>query len=78
MLMRPPICDVCDREFDPDREGGLLYFKETIEGRAFDKRVDEEGITGHPPDAGWFCGRHYKKARKLLDLTIDEALKELR
>ena len=78
MFMRPPICDVCDREFDPDREGGLLYFKETPEGRAFDKRVEEEEIVGHPPDAGWFCGRHYKKARKLLHLTISEALKELR
>lgn len=76
--MRPPICEICNRDFNPDKEGGLLYFKETQEGRDFDRRVKEEGIVGHPPDAGWFCGKHYNKAEKLLHLTIREAMNKIR
>ena len=75
--MRPPICEICDRDFNPDSRSGLLYFKETSEGREFDKRVSEEGITGHPPDAGWFCEEHYGKAKKLTYLTLSEALKNI-
>ena len=33
--MRPPICEICDKEFDPDKESGLIDFKETSEGIAF-------------------------------------------
>ena len=75
--MRPPICEICDRDFNPDKEGGLLYFKETPEGRAFEKQVREEGIVGHPPDAGWFCGKHYDEAEKLLHLTFSEVIRIL-
>ena len=74
----PPICEVCSREFDPDREGGLIYFKETEEGRAFEEKAKEEGWTGHPPDAAWFCGEHYGEAEKLVHLTIDDAIKNLK
>jgi len=76
--MRPPICEICDLDFDPDNKIGLLYFKETLEGREFDKRVSEEGITGHPPDAGWFCEEHYTEDVKLIHLTISEVLKIIR
>jgi len=76
--MRPPICEICDQDFDPDSKSGLLYFKESQEGREFDRRVSEEGITGHPPDAGWFCEEHYHEAVKLTHLTIREALKIIR
>lgn len=72
--MRPPICEVCHKEFDPRNEGGLIFFKETVEGRAFHKKVEEEGITGHPPDAGWFCQNHYEEAEKRKHLTLGEAL----
>ena len=76
--MRPPICEICDRDFDPHKEGGLIDFKETPEGRAFDKRVAEEGIVGHPPDTGWFCGDHIEQARELTHLTISEACRKIR
>ena len=55
-----------------------MDFKETEEGREFDRRVEEEGITGHPPDSGWFCGKHYPKAEKLVHLALGEALRILR
>ena len=75
--MRPPICEICNKDFNPTKEGGLLYFKETPEGRAFEKRVKEEGIVGHPPDAGWFCGEHFKAAEKLVHLTLGEVIEKL-
>jgi hypothetical protein len=76
--MRPPICEVCDQDFPFDVEGGLLYFKETPEGREFDRRVREEAVTGHPPDAGWFCGKHYIQAKKLTHLTLSEAIQKIK
>jgi hypothetical protein len=76
--MRPPICEICDRGFNPDNEGGLIGFKKTSEGKAFDKRVTETGIVGHPPDTGWFCGTHYGKALEMKHLTINEAIKRIR
>ena len=75
--MRPPICEVCQKEFYPKKEGGLIFFKETAEGRAFHKRVEEEGITGHPPEDGWFCGDHYEEAEKRKHLTLGKALQNM-
>ena len=74
----PPICEICSREFDPDMEGGLIYFKETKRGRAFEKKAREEKWTGHPPDAAWFCGVHSEEAKKVVHLTIDDAIKILK
>jgi len=74
--MRPPICEICNKDFNSSKEGGLLYFKETPEGREFEKRVKEEGIVGHPPDAGWFCGEHYNEAEKLVHLTLGEVIEK--
>ena len=76
--MKPPICEICYRKFNPDEEGGLIFFKQTEKGKEFDRRVREEGITGHPPDAAWFCGLHSEEAKKLAHVTIDEAMKSLR
>ena len=78
IAMMPPICEICSREFDPDKEGGLIYFKETEKGRAFERRAKAEKITGHPPDAAWFCGAHYEEAEKIVHLTIDDAVKNLK
>jgi hypothetical protein len=71
--MKPPICDVCFKEFHPDKEGALVYFKETEKGREFERMAREEGMTGHPPDAEWYCGEHAHEAKKLVHLTLDEA-----
>jgi len=76
--MRPPICEVCNVRFDPNVEGGLLFFKKTRKGIEFNRKVAEEGFTGHPPDAGWFCGTHIEAAKKLSNLTINQALSVLR
>ena len=76
--MKPPICVICYRRFNPDDGGGLIYFKQTKKGREFDRLVKEEWITGHPPDAEWFCGAHSEEAKKLMYLTISEAEKTLK
>jgi len=76
--MKPPLCELCNREFNPDNEGGLIYFKKTKKGLDFDRRVRTEGITGHPPYAEWFCGSHCEEAKKLVHLTIDAAVKRLK
>ena len=76
--MLPPVCEICSREFNPDVEGELVYFRETERGRAFEKRAIEEKWADHPPDAAWFCGVHVAEARKLAHLTIDDALKTLK
>jgi len=73
----PPKWEICSKEFNPDKEGGLIYFKETEKGRAFERRAKVEKITGHPPDAAWFCGLHYKEAEKLLHLKMYNARKLL-
>lgn len=73
----PPICEICSKEFNPDKEGGLIYFKETEKGRAFERKAKAEKITGHPPDATWFCGLHYEEAEKLVNLKIGDAMKLL-
>lgn len=75
--MRPPICEICEKYFNPDEAGGLVYFKETEAGREFERKCREEGMVGHPPDAGWFCGEHVELAKNLKHLTIDEALEEI-
>ena len=74
----PPVCEICSREFDPDKEGGLIYFKETEEGRAFEVKAKGKKWTGHHPDAAWFCGSHHEEAEKLVPLTFDNAIKNLK
>ena len=38
----PPKWEICSKEFNPDKEGGLIYFKETEKGRAFERRAKTE------------------------------------
>jgi len=76
--MMPPICEICSREFNPDVIGGLIYFRETKRGRDFERRVSEEKWIRHPLDSAWFCGIHSGEAKKLVNLTIDDALKTIK
>lgn len=39
----------------------------------FEKRMEEIGGTGHPPDAEWFCKEHADAAAKYRHLTLAEA-----
>lgn len=73
--MLPPYCCICQRECGSER---LVTFRETEAGRVFARRVEEEGITGHPPDAQWFCDEHYELVKDLTDLTFPEALQAMR
>ncbi len=78
--MKPPICVLCGKDFRDSDEGDLVYFKKSDSDKAWDKLMDaqdQEGFTGHPPYAEWFCGEHYTEAKKLQNYTLEEALKIL-
>jgi hypothetical protein len=77
--MRPPVCDICDKDFDFTRDNcGLVYFKKRQSDIEWDKRMKKNSMTGHPPYARWFCPEHYSEAVKLSSLAVDEAIKKLR
>ena len=69
-MMKPPICIICNRRFNPQEEGGIIYFKK----RESDKEWDEREIVEHPPYAEWFCKEHIIQAENLSGLIIDEAM----
>ncbi|MEZ4825287.1 MAG: hypothetical protein R3C61_03190 [Bacteroidia bacterium] len=74
--MKPPICVVCGNDFGTDANNGrLVYFVRTPEDITWYERADQEGFTGHPPNAAWFCELHYNKAVTLTHLTLEEAIK---
>ena len=75
--MRPPICEICDRDLTAE-EGGLVYFKKRPSDVEWERRMKEENMVGHPPFAGWFCGLHYERAKELSHLPIDEAMAKIK
>lgn len=75
--MRPPICAVCDEEFESDG-GALVTFRRSAEDEAWYERFDEEELVGHPPNVDWFCHAHANDARRLSDLTLSEAMERIR
>lgn len=76
--MRPPICRLCDRKFTPGEGGELLSFRRS-EAEA-DREADHvtPGMTGHPPHKEWFCTDHVSEAREYTNLTLADALEQLR
>ena len=76
--MRPPICCICHKRLDNLDKGDLVYFKKRPSDKKWDKRMEKNGMVGHPPYAEWFCEDHYAKAKELKDLHIDKALKLLK
>ncbi|MCK5588462.1 MAG: hypothetical protein KAI34_07055 [Candidatus Lokiarchaeota archaeon] len=76
--MRPPICAICDKEFIDLEKGGLVNFKKRPSDIEWNKKMENEGMVGHPPYAEWFCEEHYTEAKELEHLTVDEAMKVLR
>ena len=74
--MKPPECCICDKRFFEG--GGIVYFVETQEDKIQNNRLREKGMTGHPPNAFWFCKDHIESAKELTNLTKLEALKLLR
>lgn len=81
--MRPPVCRICGRDFDPTEDGGSVSFRKTKdpwwEGRVDPEEVERSGPpTGHPAHVDWFCGEHVEEARELAHLEKSEALGRLR
>ena len=76
--MRPPECCICGKDMRMTDEGDLIYFKKRPEDEEWIKNMEENDMVGHPPYAEWFCADHYKNAKKLEHLTIDEAMDILR
>jgi len=76
--MKPPVCCVCQRSFDPPRRGDLVRFARTEADKQWDEDAKSKGFTGHPPYAEWFCDRHLAAARNLQYLTLEKALPALR
>lgn len=58
------MCEVCDERFEPP-EGALLTCRPTPSDLKWRQRAEAEGMVGHPPDTGWFCGEHADTARAL-------------
>ena len=75
--MMPPLCCICNKDFGPN-EGGLIYFTEDEDDKIANERLSQPGFVGHPPNAFWFCGKHYPAAKELSNLTKKEAFKILK
>jgi len=76
--MKPTICEICHKRFTPSDKAGVVYFRKSPGDIEWDKRVEEEGIIGHPPYAEWFCEIHHPQAKKMETLTRMEAMNEFR
>lgn len=77
--MKPPICQLCSKDFRENmEEGGLIYFQRTAENEQWHKQRREKGFTGHPPEAAWFCAAHFAAAREYSSLTLPEAIRKLK
>ena len=75
--MMPPLCCICHKSFESS-EGGLIYFTEDEDDKIANERLNQPGFVGHPPNAFWFCEKHYPSANKLSNLTKKEAFKVLK
>jgi len=75
--MRPPVCGICDHNLE-EKEGGVIYFKKRFSDKVWDSPMKRIHGTGHPPNAEWFCNKHYPRAKELQELTIDKAMALMR
>ena len=82
--MRPPVCDICGKDFTPGKGAGTVSFAHDEsepwwKGRFTEEEVAEHGEpVGHPPYVGWFCRTHYEAAHALRELEIGAAQARLR
>ncbi len=61
--MRPPICAICDKDFEINERAGLVSFETTADDEKWYKKASEPGFVGHPPNQDWFCAEHYQAAQ---------------
>jgi hypothetical protein len=72
--MKPPICAICGKRFDPT-EGKLLSFRLTEKDLQWQKHAKiTPGFVGHPPWLEWFCADHAQLFEPLLALSLAEAM----
>ncbi len=76
--MIPPACTLCDLVFSPPAGGELVYFALTAADAADLARMEANHISGHPPNAAWFCADHLEAAGRLTDQPLSDALSALR
>ena len=76
--MMPPTCCLCDLSDQKDNEFNLVYFASTPEVKQWQHEMDTSGLTGHPPNAAWFCQFHFPAAKRLSSLPIDQAMAEFK
>ena len=77
--MKPPICAICRKDFRKSiGEGGTVSFRLTEEDQAFNQRMKDERMVGHPAGLHWFCGEHYPIAQKYKHLNWAEARKAIK
>ncbi len=76
--MRPPECAICGNDFEPGEKGGVLHFKKRFSDYVWERKMKRINGVGHPPFADWFCEKHFSRAKQLLSLTINKAMKILR
>lgn len=62
--MRPPECAVCGAD-EPSESFSLVTCVATPADVEWREQAAREGLVGHPPDTGWFCGNHADAAREL-------------
>lgn len=76
----PPKCTFCGSEQADfhDLVFDIIYFKPTVEDEAWNQRVIDEGIDGHPPNAFWFCSKHIAIAKKYETLYSKDALSTIK
>lgn len=67
--MKPPVCAVCELEFDPQL-GESLRFK--------DFSALPETVCGQPNGMEWFCEKHINAAAELRELDLESALSILK
>jgi hypothetical protein len=70
-------CSLCHQDFDLREGGGWIKFRRRPWDVEWDKTMERERITGHPPYARWFCGLHYPQALDLQHLAVDDAMRQL-
>lgn len=76
--MMPPECCLCAPSGQKESESNLVYFASTPEVKQWQHEMDKSGLTGHPPNAAWFCQLHFPAAKRLSSLPIDQAMSQLK
>ena len=77
--MMPPDCFLCDKGLATGNNCELICFAKTESDHQWHTLAQSEaGLTGHPPECGWFCEQHLETVKSLTHLTISSALQHIR